>query len=250
MVGKRETPLERAVGDPSVDEVVALLVRLVGLAAGDEQHVLLRRDVDLVGLESGDRELDAIIVLALLDEVERRIVFLGLPEVRILEHVEQPVETDGRTPERRKVKSTTHNHVLQCERLAGRTRACREHGRPVADPNGVRTEESGMAVSGFKTCGKQPPAPLAGCESAPYVEPKCPTCFRLPLPPPPTITTHPRSRSSKASSPSAAAPACTSAGPTPALFTTSPPRSSTIAWTRRWPASRTASRSSSTPAIA
>src|SRR6476661_3632603 len=78
----------------------------------------------------------------------------------------------------------------------------------------------------------------------------CPTCSRLPLLRLPTATTLPRSRSSRVSSRSAVAPACTSAAPTPAPSTTSPPRSSTIAWTRRLRASRRASRSSSTRAIA
>ena len=53
---------------------------LVRLAAGDDQHVLLGGDVDLVGLEPGDGELDAIIVLAGLDQVEGRIILLGLPD--------------------------------------------------------------------------------------------------------------------------------------------------------------------------
>ena len=48
MVGKREAALERAVGDPAIDEVAALLVALVRLAARDQQHVLLGGDVDLV----------------------------------------------------------------------------------------------------------------------------------------------------------------------------------------------------------
>ena len=58
MVGKREAALERAVGDPAIDEVAALLVALVRLAAGHQQHVLLRRDVDFLRREAGDRELD------------------------------------------------------------------------------------------------------------------------------------------------------------------------------------------------
>ena len=78
MVGKREAPLERAVRNAAVDVVVALLLGFLFLAAGDDQHVLLGGDVDLVGLEPGNRELDAIIVVAQLDQVEGRIILLGL----------------------------------------------------------------------------------------------------------------------------------------------------------------------------
>jgi hypothetical protein len=109
VVGEREAPLERAVGDAAIDELAALFVALIGLAAGDEQYVLLGRDVDLFGLEPGDRELDALIVLALLDEVEGRVVFLGLPDRAVLEHVEQAVEADGRAPVGRKVECTAHD---------------------------------------------------------------------------------------------------------------------------------------------
>src|SRR5690349_20308044 len=101
MVGKRETALERAGRDSAIDVCIALLVRLFLLAAGDEQDVLLGGDVDFVRLEPGDRELDAIVVIAELDEVERRVILLSLPQARILEHVEQPVETNGGAPERR-----------------------------------------------------------------------------------------------------------------------------------------------------
>ena len=68
--------------------------------------------------------------------------------------------------------------------------------------------------STFKTCGKRPAARLARSETAPYTVGKCPTCSRPPRLPRLTAMTLPRSRSSKGSSPSAAAPACISAAPT------------------------------------
>src|SRR5437868_5162757 len=108
MVGQREAPLERAGRNPAIDVVVALLFGFVLLAAGNDQHVLLGRDVELVGLEPRDRQLDSIIIIAELDQVERRIILLALPERVVLEHVEQPVEADGGAPERRKIESTTH----------------------------------------------------------------------------------------------------------------------------------------------
>ena len=69
------------VGDAAVDIVGAALLGLLLLLAADDQHVLLGGDVDLFGLEAGDRQLDAIIVVAELDQVERRIVFLALAGV-------------------------------------------------------------------------------------------------------------------------------------------------------------------------
>src|SRR5438132_893644 len=108
VVGEREAPLERAVGDAAIDIIRLLLFGLVLLAPGHEQHILLGGDVELVGLEPGDCELDAIFILADLDEVERRIILLRLTEAVVLEHVEQAVEPDRGTPEWRKIESTAH----------------------------------------------------------------------------------------------------------------------------------------------
>lgn len=71
MVGKRETPLERAGRNPAVNVIVAAVLALFGLLAADDQHVLLGGDVDLVALETGDGQLDPIIIVAELDQVER-----------------------------------------------------------------------------------------------------------------------------------------------------------------------------------
>src|SRR6185437_5149944 len=120
MVGKSEAPLERAVGDSAIDEVAVLLLTLFGLAARDDQLVLLAGNVDLVAGEAGDGELDAIIVVALLDQIEGRVIFLAsLAEAVVLEHVEQPVEADSGTPERREIESTTHGLVLLLMSKAG-----------------------------------------------------------------------------------------------------------------------------------
>src|SRR5256885_710211 len=94
-LGQREAPLERARGDAAIDIVGVLALGLFFfLAARDDQHVLLGGDVELVGLEPGNRELDPILVLAELDEVERREILLALPEAVVFNHVEQPVESD------------------------------------------------------------------------------------------------------------------------------------------------------------
>ena len=74
---------------------IAVTVAALRLAAGDDQHVLLRGDLEFVGLEAGDRERDPVAVVAKLLDIEgREVVLLGA--VRIFEEVEQPVEADGR----------------------------------------------------------------------------------------------------------------------------------------------------------
>src|SRR5688500_12386226 len=150
MVGEREAALERAVGDAPIDKVGALLVAVLVLAPGDDQHVLLGGDVDLVGLEAGDRELDAIVVVAELDQVERRVVLAGLAHRAVLEHVEQPVEADGGAPERREVECATHSfyppHVEQGRATRPRTVST----VPSPGPNGAQREKSGSKITDFK----------------------------------------------------------------------------------------------------
>ena len=87
-----------------MNKVAAILVTLL---ASDDQHVLLRGNVDLVIAETGDGEVDAVIVLAKLDEIERGVIILARAGV-VLHHVEQPVEADGGTPIGREIESTTH----------------------------------------------------------------------------------------------------------------------------------------------
>jgi hypothetical protein len=52
-----------------------LAVILLPLAAGDDQQILLCRDVDLVLAETGDGKGDPIFVITAPLEVERRVVF-------------------------------------------------------------------------------------------------------------------------------------------------------------------------------
>ena len=89
--------------------------RLFILAAGDEQQVLLRGDLDLVTAETGDRDGDAIPILGQTLEVEGRII-LGRGTACVgFEKVEQPVEADGRTAIRGQVESHLQN--LQKKRV-------------------------------------------------------------------------------------------------------------------------------------
>src|SRR4029079_15414461 len=167
MIGKREAPLERAVGNTAVDIIVALLLRLFALAAGDDQHVLLSRDVDLVGREPGDRQLDAIIVIAELDEVERRVFFRRVGATAVLEHVEQPVEADSGAPIGRKIKSTTH--VMSSKLSDWRSGGARAGVfAPSPDPIGVWHALIWNKASPFQACGKHLGARLARLEPGSY----------------------------------------------------------------------------------
>ncbi len=159
MVGQREAALERAGRNAAVDVIRAAVLALLALLAADDQHVLLGGDVDLVRLEAGDRQLDAIIVVAKLDQVERRIIFLALAGAAVLEHVEQPVEADGGAPIGRKVESTTHVLSSILSNKAGRQRRV---GPPAPSPDPLASggEESGFGASDFKTLWKTRLAPL------------------------------------------------------------------------------------------
>src|SRR6185295_8936199 len=98
---------ERASRDTLIKVLMISLIRLVALHG---QHVLLSRDCDLLGPEPSERERNPIVILAgSLDVVGRVIVFLAGPTHGLVEHVKEPVETDGRTPKRRKVQGP-HNH--------------------------------------------------------------------------------------------------------------------------------------------
>src|SRR6185437_11931641 len=94
MVGKLETALESAPGDAAMQELRTLGIRL-GLALHG-QRVVLDGDVDVALTETGDRERDAVRILAeLLDVVGR--VGDGIGRRGRLDQTAEPVEADGRT---------------------------------------------------------------------------------------------------------------------------------------------------------
>ena len=93
-VGKLEATLEAAGRDTHVQEVRA--GRLVVLLAGDEQQILLCRDLDLVARETGHREGDAVAIIGDTFEIEGRIVFGRRPGVR-LDQVKKAIKADGLT---------------------------------------------------------------------------------------------------------------------------------------------------------
>jgi molecular chaperone IbpA len=105
-VGELEAALERAGGDADMQEI-AVAAAILALSR-DHQHVLLRRDVDLVALEPGDGERDPVAVVAQLLDVEGRIIVL-FGAVRALQEIEQSVEADGRAAIGGKVET---GHVM------------------------------------------------------------------------------------------------------------------------------------------
>src|SRR6185295_2718269 len=150
MVGKSEAAFERAHRYAAIDIILALFIALLAFTTRDNQHILLGSDVDLVGLEPRYSQLDAVVIVAEPDEVERRVILLGLSTGAVLEHVEQTVEPDGGAPVRRKIKSTTHVMSSNFERLAerGRMRASSLRRRT---QRGVRQRRFGISFGGFKT---------------------------------------------------------------------------------------------------
>src|SRR4051794_29528244 len=109
VVRQAEMPPERTAGDALV-EIFAIAGRL-GLLAGHDQLVWLGRDRQLVRRKARDGERDPVGVFSGLLDVVGRVV-VGLLELHgVVEHIEQPVEADGRPAEWRKVYHS-HNHIL------------------------------------------------------------------------------------------------------------------------------------------
>src|SRR5882762_5888246 len=108
VVGEVELAPERASRD-ALEQV--LVITVLCLAAFHGQHVLLCRDGDLLRLETGQSERDAIVVLTDACDVVGRIVVLALQPKRIIDEVEQTIEPDGRPPHGGEIE-VSHNHIL------------------------------------------------------------------------------------------------------------------------------------------
>ena len=78
---------------------------------GDDQRVLLHRDVDFVGLEARHRERDAIGVLAGAHDIVRREAVLRVESEAFVHQVEETIEAYARAPEGIKVE--VHSHILR-----------------------------------------------------------------------------------------------------------------------------------------
>jgi len=109
-VRELELTLERTRRDAPM-EILARAV-LLRLSAGDAQQVVLRDDLDLIGPETGDRERDAVTILALALDVERWAAPV-VASPASFEQIEQPVEADGRTAKGRKIEIGPHIQILQ-----------------------------------------------------------------------------------------------------------------------------------------
>src|SRR5215211_7650117 len=110
MLGKVEALPEGPRCDAPVQDLSALLLFGV-LVAGHEQGVLLLDALDLAGGEARQRHRDAIVVFAGPLDVVGRPVRRRFGTRRLVQHIEQPVEADGRAVEGRKVVGS-HDHIL------------------------------------------------------------------------------------------------------------------------------------------
>src|SRR3954454_9962519 len=126
--GKVEALPEGPRRDAPVQDLGALVLFGV-LVAGDEQGVLLLDELDLAGGEARQRHRDAIVVFAGPLDVVGRPVRRRFGTRRLVEHIEQPVEADGRAVEGRKVVGS-HDHIL--------LRATWKRERRI--PSGTRTQ--------------------------------------------------------------------------------------------------------------
>src|SRR5216683_7833846 len=108
VVGEVELAPERTSRD-ALEQV--LVITVLYLAAFHGQHVLLCRDGDLLRLEAGQSERDAIVVLTAACDVVGRVVILALQTKRIIDEVEQTIEPDGRPPHGGEIE-VSHNHIL------------------------------------------------------------------------------------------------------------------------------------------
>src|SRR5262249_11646652 len=106
VLGELEHALERARRDALVEHLALLLVGLGLLLALDGQRVLLRLDREVVLGKARDRERDAVGVLAGPLDVVGRIGRATVEARNLVEHREEPVESDGGTIEGSKIERT------------------------------------------------------------------------------------------------------------------------------------------------
>ncbi len=154
VVGQLEAALEVALGQTAMQEGSLAAIVVGGLAARHREQVLLHLDVQLVGLEAGDGDFDAIGVLARgLDIVGRPAVLLA-GACGALQQAGQTIEADGRTVERREVIGT-HVILLRISKVEpvprfepGPAMGIRP-ARPVSRRRPFRRTRSGVLAHGF-----------------------------------------------------------------------------------------------------
>src|SRR5688572_11306573 len=79
--------------------------------ACNEQGVLLLHEFDLIRREARECHRDAVVVFAGPLDVVGRPIWRGLNPGSLVEHIEQPVETNSRAIQGREVVGS-HNHIL------------------------------------------------------------------------------------------------------------------------------------------
>src|SRR5258708_3223379 len=139
IVGEVELAPERTSRD-GLEQVVVIAV--LRLAAFYGQHVLLCRDGDLLRLEAGQSERDAIVILTDACDVVGRVIVLALQPERIVNEVKQAIETDGRPPDGGEIE-VSHSHILHLSNMD--TRGAQRAAAPLdlAEPG------RGVGRSGF-----------------------------------------------------------------------------------------------------
>src|SRR6185312_3123783 len=113
--GKLEDALKGARGDALIENFAVVLFRGL-LFALDRQRVLFRLKRKFVFAETGDRDADAVIVLAGAFDVVGRVARGGLEAIQ---HRKQPVKTDGGTIEGSKIECT--HGISSCLTTCGRS---------------------------------------------------------------------------------------------------------------------------------
>ena len=111
MVGQAERQLEGALGDALV-QVGHLSGAAVAFATGDGQDTFFDLQVEVLLLETGSGNHDAVVVFAMFFHVVGRVAATGLVTCRGFEQVVETVETNGMTEQWSERESGSHGHKL------------------------------------------------------------------------------------------------------------------------------------------
>jgi hypothetical protein len=115
MVRQLEAPFKIAIRNADMQKV-AIVIAIDLLLAGDNQQVLLRGNVDFLGLEACNGNRHDIFGIGLTLDIERRIIIPIGNAARIFEQVEQPVKTNGCAAIGSEIK-TVHEQILLLSNL-------------------------------------------------------------------------------------------------------------------------------------
>src|SRR5690606_7459527 len=96
----------RTAGNAAVKHLDAFAVLVLALFTLDGQDVAMGLDRKIILREAGNRHRNAVSILARALDTVRRISLAAVRLGKRIKHGEEPVETDGRTVQRRKVDVT------------------------------------------------------------------------------------------------------------------------------------------------